>query len=214
MHPCDGPSSPSLPSISAPLTDLAAHLREQPPSCGPVRLVAVDGHAGSGKTTLAGALAEALDDAPVVHLDDLATHESFFGWTVRLHRQVLTPLSQGRTARYPAYDWTRGAFPEPGDPDSGTQIPPEPVVIIEGVGAGRRALRPHLACLVWMDLPAGQAWQRGRRRDGPRLEEFWKAWTRAETDHFADDPSYSYANFVVHPGERGFEVRKGLKRRP
>ncbi|MFD0459286.1 NACHT domain-containing protein [Streptomyces violaceoruber] len=29
------------------------------PSCGPVRLIAVDGHAGSGKSTFAGRLAAA-----------------------------------------------------------------------------------------------------------------------------------------------------------
>ncbi|MGW1281768.1 hypothetical protein ACWD4V_33060, partial [Streptomyces tsukubensis] len=30
------------------------------PSCGPVRLIAVDGHAGSGKTTFTARLADAL----------------------------------------------------------------------------------------------------------------------------------------------------------
>ncbi|OEU92133.1 hypothetical protein DB35_05870 [Streptomyces abyssalis] len=186
---------------------LAAGLRALPPSCGPVRLIAVDGHAGSGKTTFAALLSRALAGAPVLHLDDLASHDAFFDWTDRLDEQVLTPLSRGRSARYTAYDWTRAAFPD--GPDATTLLPPAPVVVLEGVGAGRRALRPRLACLLWMDMAAGDAWRRGRERDGPELKEFWEAWTRAETAHFAEDSSYSSANFLVRQGELGFQVREG-----
>nr|WP_206322384.1 hypothetical protein [Streptomyces sp. HNM0575] len=182
-------------------------VRALPPSCGPVRLVAVDGHAGSGKTTFAGLLAGALGGAPVLHLDDLASHEDFFGWTDRLFEQVLTPLSLGRTARYTPYDWHAGCFPS--GPGAVKPLPPAPVVLVEGVGAGRRALRPYLACLLWMDMAPEEAWRRGRRRDGIRLAEFWDAWSRAEMMHFAEDSSHSFANFVVRQGEPGYEVGKG-----
>lgn len=191
-----------------PLAGLAAVLRALPPSCGPVRLVAVDGHAGSGKTTFAARLAEALGGAPVLHLDDLASHDAFFGWTDRLDEQVLAPLSRGRTARYTAYDWDRAAFPR-GPGAATAELPPEPVVLVEGVGAGRRALRPRLACLLWMDMAPRDAWRRGRERDGAELAEFWERWTRAEAAHFAEDSSHSSANFLVRQGELGFEVREG-----
>ncbi|MGH3310095.1 MAG: uridine kinase family protein [Streptomyces sp.] len=191
----------------APVAALVALLREVPPSCGPVRLVAVDGHAGSGKTTFAGRLAVALGGAPVLHLDALASHDAFFDWTGRLTEAVLSPLSHGRSARYRVYDWARGEFPA--DPAAESVLDPEPVVVVEGVGAGRRALRPYLACLLWMDMSPAQAWRRGRKRDGPELTEFWRAWTRAERTHFAEDPSSSYANFVVRQGVQGYEVRRG-----
>ncbi|NDZ89225.1 hypothetical protein G3I23_27350, partial [Streptomyces sp. SID10115] len=70
-----------------PLPRLADILRRLPPSCGPVRLVAVDGHAGSGKSTFAGRLAEALGGAPVLRLDDIASHDRLFDWTRRLREQ-------------------------------------------------------------------------------------------------------------------------------
>ncbi|MEV7770443.1 AAA family ATPase [Kitasatospora sp. NPDC086791] len=166
---------------------LAAELRALPPSCGPVRLVAVDGHAGSGKTTFAGRLAAALGGAPVVHLDDLATHEQLFGWTGRLREQVLEPLAAGRDATYRVYDWTLRRF-------AGTaRVPAAPVVLVEGVGAGRRAVRPWLARVVWMELDAEAARRRGEERDGPDLAEFWTGWARAESAHFAADPSRPYA---------------------
>ncbi|MFE6499346.1 uridine kinase family protein [Kitasatospora sp. NPDC054768] len=166
---------------------LAAELRALPPSCGPVRLVAVDGHAGSGKTTFAGRLAAALGGAPVVHLDDLATHREPFGWTGRLRGQVLEPLAAGRDAEYRVYDWTLRRF-------AGTAaVPAAPVVLVEGVGAGRRAVRPWLARVIWMELDAASARRRGEERDGPELAEFWAGWARAESAHFAADPSRPYA---------------------
>lgn len=172
-----------------------------------MRLVGVDGHAGSGKTTFAGRLSAALGGASVLHLDDLASHDAFFDWTGRLTEQVLTPFSQGRTAHYAAYDWTRAAFPD--GADAWTPLPPEPVILVEGVGAGRRSLRPHLACLMWMDMAPQDAWRRGRKRDGEALAEFWEAWMRSENAHFTEDPSYSSANYLVRQGELGFEVREG-----
>ncbi|MGV9263096.1 uridine kinase family protein [Kitasatospora sp. NPDC003701] len=174
-----------------PLAALAAELRALAPSCGPVRLVAVDGHAGSGKTTFTARLAAALGGAPVVHLDDLATHAEPFGWTERLRAQVLDPLAVGRGATHQVYDWTLGRF-------AGTAaVPLAPVVLIEGVGAGRRAMRPRLARLIWMELAAEDARRRGEERDGPALAEFWAGWARAESAHFAADPSRPYAATTV-----------------
>ncbi|RKE17861.1 uridine kinase [Streptomyces sp. TLI_171] len=169
------------------LPALAAGLLALPPSLGPVRLVAVDGHAGSGKTTFAGRLAAALGGAPVVHLDDLATHQEPFGWVGRLRAEVLAPLARGERARHGVYDWTTRAFA------AEREVPPAPVVLLEGVGAGRRAVRPALAALLWMELDQAAARARGEERDGPELAEFWAGWACAEGAHFAADPSRPYA---------------------
>ena len=185
------PDAPDPARAADPLSALAARLRALTPSCGPVRLVAVDGHAGSGKTTFAGALAESLGGAPVVHLDDLATHEQLFDWTSRLKAEVLDPLSRGTTARHRVYDWTARRF------DGTREIPPAPVVLVEGVGSGRRALRPFLAQLIWMDVPAAVARARGEARDGPELAGFWRTWAPAEAAHFAADPSRPSAEVVA-----------------
>ncbi|MHB9849715.1 uridine kinase family protein [Streptomyces krungchingensis] len=183
--------------------DLAAQLLRLPPSCGPVRLVGIDGHAGSGKTTFAGQLAAALDGAPVLHLDDVATHEELFAWTGRLLRQVVEPLRRGEPARYAPYDWTARSF------GPSRELPAAPVILLEGVGAGRRALRPFLARLLWMELSHEEAWTRGQRRDGEAQSEFWDGWVRAERRHFADDPSRPFADLLVRQCSEGYEVLKG-----
>ncbi|MFF4173570.1 uridine kinase [Streptomyces sp. NPDC001744] len=184
--------------------DLAAHaLLRLPPSCGPVRLVAVDGHAGSGKSTLAARLSAALGGAPVLHLDDLATHEELFAWTGRLREQVLEPLARGRTASYRPYDWRLRRFGAP------RSLPPAPVVLVEGVGAGRREVRPFLARLLWMERGAEESWARGRHRDGPEQAAFWDGWTVAETRHFGDDPSRPFADALVRECRTGYKWLPG-----
>ncbi|MFJ2833445.1 uridine kinase [Streptomyces sp. NPDC087263] len=166
-------------------------------------MVGVDGHAGSGKTTFAGRLAAALGGAPVLHLDDIATHEELFAWTGRLLSQVVEPLRHGESARYTPYDWTARAF------GPVRELPPAPVVLLEGVGAGRRALRPYLARLLWMELPQEEAWTRGRRRDGEAQGEFWGEWVSAERRHFAEDPSKPFADLLVRQRSEGYEVLPG-----
>jgi hypothetical protein len=178
----------------------AARLRTLPPSCGPVRLVAVDGHAGSGKSTFAGRLSRALGgDPPVLHLDDLASHAELFDWTERMLSEVIEPLARGRDAAYHPYDWNLRRFLAP------RTLPAAPVVLIEGVGAGRRALRPYLAALLWMDRGAEESWARGRARDGAGLAGFWDGWTAAETRHFQSDPSRPFADALIRECPEGYE---------
>ncbi|MEU5027505.1 uridine kinase family protein [Streptomyces milbemycinicus] len=199
----DAPDSPGAPDAPA-LDALAGRLRALPPSCGPVRLVAVDGHAGSGKTTFAGRLAAALGGAPVLHTDDLATHEELFAWTGRLREQVLAPFARGAAARYAVYDWVERRFAA-----DRRRLAPAPVVLIEGVGTGRRALRPYLARLLWMEVPDVESWRRGQLRDGPELSTFWDGWLPAERAHFAVDPSRPYAETLVVQRKEGYELQTG-----
>ncbi|GHH75891.1 hypothetical protein GCM10018793_20530 [Streptomyces sulfonofaciens] len=184
-------------TASPVLPRLAGALRRLAPSLGPVRLVAVDGHAGSGKSTFAGRLAAALGGAPVLALDDLATHEEFFAWTGRMREQVIEPLGRGEPARYRPYDWRARRL------GPARELPPAPVMIVEGVGAGRAALRPWLSCLLWMETPREESWRRGRRRDGPALDAFWDGWTAAERRHFAADPSRPFAHLLVQQCDEG-----------
>ncbi|RSS43059.1 hypothetical protein EF912_30090 [Streptomyces sp. WAC07061] len=190
------------------LESLARELAALPPSLGPVRLIGIDGHAGSGKSTFAERLAEALGGAPVLHLDDVATHEELFGWTGRLREQVLEPLAAGRAAHWAPYDWVERRF------GAERVLEPAPVLLVEGVGAGRRALRPRLARLLWMETPRERSWGRGRNRDGQDLSDFWDGWERAELAHFSHDPSRPFAHTLVHQSGTGYEWTSGASATP
>ncbi|MEU3776188.1 hypothetical protein AB0F11_23840 [Streptomyces sp. NPDC032472] len=190
------------------LAPLALEIAALPPSLGPVRLIGIDGHAGSGKSTFAGRLSEALGGVPVLHLDDVATHEELFAWPERLRTQVLEPLAAGRPAHWAPYDWVERRF------GAARVLEPVPLLLVEGVGAGRRALRPHLARLLWMETPRAQSWGCGRNRDGRGLSDFWDGWERAELAHFSDDPSRPFADTLVRQRGTGYEWSSGAGATP
>ncbi|WP_061292139.1 uridine kinase family protein [Herbidospora cretacea] len=164
------------------LADLAARITSSRPSCGPVRLVAVDGPGGSGKTTFAGLLSEALNGAPVVHSDDFPIPwdqgpESWFG---HLRRDVLEPLGRGSAAVFSRYDWRRAAYAEP------IEVPPADVVIVEGVSVARASC--PAAFRVWVEAPREVRQARVIARDGVCHTADWLVWTAAEDDWFAREP--------------------------
>lgn len=161
------------------------------PSCGQVRMVAVDGPAGAGKSTFARRLATVLGEAPTVHTDDFASWENQFGWSHRLRTQVIEPLAQSRPGRYQRYDWVERRFAE------WHEVPVAPVLIIEGVGAARLEFADALAYVMWIDTPADLRLARGLERDGEELRDFWQQWIAGENRHFAADRTRERADLVV-----------------
>lgn len=179
--------------------DLAAEILRRAPRCGAVRVVAIDGTAGSGKTTFADRLAVALGQAPVVHTDDLASHDHLFDWWPSLVESVFRPLQAGLPGRYRVYDWPAHRFGPSRD------VPPAPVLIVEGVGSGRRELAPWLCYLIWVQSDPELAGSRGLGRDIQTLGDewrdeltgFWARWIEAERAHFAADPTVNRADLVI-----------------
>ncbi|GAT66015.1 hypothetical protein HS048_26915 [Planomonospora sp. ID91781] len=175
-------------TISFP--DLAAMVGALPPSCGPVRIVAVDGPGGSGKTTFAGRLSRALD-AQVIHSDDFPVpwDEPPAAWFAHVEEQVLGPLAAGRAGGYRRYDWVRGVFAERVD------VPVAPVLVLEGVSTARRTA--PVAYAVWVEAPRELRLARALARDGAHLEPQWRTWMRAEDEWFAADRTRERADLLV-----------------
>lgn len=175
------------------IDEVAASLRRATPRCGDVRVVCIDGPAGSGKTSLAARLSTALGGAVVVHLDDL-----YDGWTVdfgALARDIdawlLSPWAYGRAGRHPVYDWTAGRYA------SWRDVPADDVVILEGVGAGSAPIRERATMLVWVEAPAELLLDRVLRRDGAALAEPMRGWQLREAAHFGTDGTRAAADLIV-----------------
>jgi uridine kinase len=168
---------------------MAADIRSRP---GPVRLVGIDGCAGVGKTTLATQLSKALGNAPVVHTDDFASHDEPLEWWPRMLRDVIEPLLRGESAAYRPYDWVSRR-----PADHLLTVEPHDVVLIEGVGATRKAWRDRLALRVWVDCPRELRLARGIARDGEEMRQFWLEWMKAEDAYVADERPESYADVIV-----------------
>jgi uridine kinase len=175
--------------------DLARLVLGRPPRLGKVRLVAVDGPSGAGKTRFAMRLAKELD-APVVRTDDLLDgwDDQFTFWA-RLEEKVLGPLRRGQTATYERYQWHRGAFG--GGP---VLVEPAPVVLLEGVSCARRVIRPELSLAVFVVAPAQLRLTRALARDGDdsvAFRAYLERWRAAEERHFADDETMAHADLIV-----------------
>ncbi|MGZ4795403.1 MAG: uridine kinase family protein [Acidimicrobiia bacterium] len=158
---------------------------------GPVRIVAVDGPGGAGKTTFATRLSAHASDAPVVHTDDFASWDEPIDWWPRLLREVIEPLTANRTARYRRYDWDRRELAD------WCAVAPAPIVIIEGVSAGRREWDAHLAFTVFVSTPAPTRLGRGLERDGEEMRGQWDHWMAEEDAHFSADGVRHRADLVV-----------------
>jgi uridine kinase len=178
--------SPPLPPVTVVL-DLA-HGRA--PTLGAGRLVCVDGPAGSGKTTLATALARE-SGAPVVHTDDLLEGWDGLPGLPSALVGLLGPLAAGRTGRAPRYDWHAGAFV--GD----VAVDPVPLVVVEGVGAGVLPAARWATVLVWVEAPYDVRMRRGLERDGDAFAPHWEAWAAAEDALFAEHRTRDRADVVV-----------------
>jgi hypothetical protein len=112
---------------------VAAELAAARVGAGPA-VLAVDGHSSSGKTTLSARLVELLPGGARVHTDDLAWHQSVFGWDHLFEPGVLAPLRRGEAVAFRPPAWIErgreGAIVVPAGTDP---------VVLEGVGASRRS---------------------------------------------------------------------------
>ncbi len=167
---------------------------------GRPRVVAVDGRGASGKSTLAKRLGAAGFTAAVVSTDDVAWYHSFFDWAELLATGVLEPARRGEPVSYRPPAWQQrgraGAIEVP----AGRQL-----LLVEGVGAGRRELTALLDAVVWVQSDFDVAEQRGIARDvvqgvngdAEAAVRFWHEWMAEELTFLADQRPWERACAVV-----------------
>ena len=171
---------------------MLALLDARPPTLGAGRLLCVDGPAGSGKTTLAAAVARARPASRVVAMDDL-----YDGWDglAGVESQVealLGPLARGEPGSYRRYDWHAARFAET------VPVPVVPLLVLEGVGSGAAEHADLITLLVWIEADAELRFTRGLARDGEHLRPEWERWMLAEMQHFATHRTRDRADLILH----------------
>jgi uridine kinase len=171
--------------------DLAGLIRSGHARCGAVRLVAVDGPGGAGKSVFAEHVARALGGVPIVHTDDFASWDRPHQWWPRLEEQVLEPLERGETMRFQKYDWERR---ELGD---WVTLPDSDLVVVEGVSSSRAAARDRLTMAIWIETARDERLRRGLDRDGASARRLWDQWMAEEDAFFERDRTRERADLVV-----------------
>jgi cytidylate kinase len=175
---------------SSPAIHLAEQARLRAPACGVTRIIAIDGRSGSGKTALALALADAIG-APILHLERLYPGWHGLAQTPAIVRALLADLAIGETGRARQWDWSAGRH------GRWLTVRPTPELIIEGVGAGARVLRPFISHLVWLEAAEPERRRRALTRDGETYIPWWDVWAAQEEEYLVSDRTPEAADLVI-----------------
>lgn len=178
----------------SPVSRILTHARGAPPSCGAVRVIGIDGRSGAGKTVLARQVASAWS-APLVSMDEI--YPGWSGLADGVHllvEHVLTPLSEGRPATVPTWDWVADA--------PGPRTVPDVVdrLVVEGCGSTVGRASPLMGTRVWLDGAPEVRWARAIERDGAIFEAHWEMWARQEEALFGQDGTRERAHLVLGTG--------------
>ena len=153
-------------------------------------LIALDGRAAAGKTTLATRLAPVLH-AYVLHMDDYFLRPaqrtparlSVPGGNVDRERflsEALLPLSRGEAFDCRAFDCQTGAY------KPSVHVPPQRVCIVEGSYSCHPALAPYYDLRVFLTVAPDEQLRRIRARNGEeRAAVFAARWIPLEEAYFA-----------------------------
>lgn len=158
-------------------------------------LIAIDGRAGAGKTTLAASIYEKLsadNTVAVIHMDDL-----YDGWENALSEHLTQTLEsivkshQNKVSfEIDIFNWQSMSF------DSKRVMHPVDILILEGVGAGQKVVRDAGATLYWLDIDAEVGIQRVLNRDGNQIALQMKQWQIAQEIHFLRDKTRENAEHI------------------
>ena len=121
-------------------------------------VISIVGASGAGKTTLTRAITALYPSAQVLCIDDLAWNEPFYQWDYLLVA-ALTELRQTGVLDLVPPAWQAHHV------EGSINIASCPLVIVEGSGAGMRAVNGLIDAHVWVQTDDDVAEQRRIRRD-------------------------------------------------
>jgi uridine kinase len=158
-------------------------------------LIAIDGRAGAGKTTLAAHFLEELSvdkSVEVIHMDDLyGGWENALGERLTQRLESIVKAHQSKSAfEIDIFNWQSMSF------DSKRLINPVDILILEGVGAGQKVVRDAGATLYWLDIDAEVGIQRVLKRDGNQIAPQMKQWQIVQERHFLRDKTRENAEHI------------------
>ena len=186
-------------TLSALTELLSAELAQRPAQ--PV-VLALDGRCGSGKTTMATALAEQFPDSIVLHTDDfyLPPAQRVDGWEhipcanmylTRLRDEVLRPAKAGKPVPYRAYCCREGTY------RPAQLLPAQPLVILEGSYSHHPLLTDCETLRVFVTCSQAEQTRRLQAREGARYANFAARWIPLEEAYFTQHNIEDAADFVM-----------------
>jgi len=159
-------------------------------------IIAIDGPAGAGKTTLAHEIFLALSKSmsiQVIHMDDL-----YAGWEkaltedlTKILRYLVDQHLQKTPAKIQRYNWGASSFGE------SEVLPVADLLILEGVGSGDKEIQDNFAALIWMDIDPADGLKRVINRDGEQVAEQMQKWLTTQEKYFLQHSTREKADFIL-----------------
>ena len=160
--------------------------------------VAVDGRGSGGKTSFSARLAAAIPGACVVHTDDIAWRQAVLAWDDLLVEGILRPFRAGRAVSYRPPKWVEHDRPGAISVPAGC-----PLLIVEGVGSGRRSLAEHYDAVIWLESPVEVTEARNdvRVAAGETTPADYALWMAEEDPFVEEQRTWERADLVIagHP---------------
>lgn len=166
-------------------------------------LVAIDGLAGSGKTTVADELVAADPGLHVLHADELQRPQAEGEWDTWTPQQaaanfvleaplrdLLATLAAGRPAEYRAYDWSAHRL------GPAATVTPGGIVVVEGAYTLRPSLRGFFGLKIWVDCDEQVRAARLRARPAPS-PGWLQAWLAGEQFSATHDHPAASADLMI-----------------
>lgn len=187
------------------MLNIAKALTQKKLKVGNTIFIAVDGHGGSGKSSLAEWLATKLH-AEVIHTDDFASWDNPMNWWPQFIERIFTPIANGsKVLNYPRSKWW-----EHQERESIIDQPVTKIMIVEGVSSLRKEFRDYISLGIFVDTSKDICLQRGIERDtgaGKSKEDLlkiWNTWFEEEEIYMKRDNPRDYADIVIN-GTRPFD---------
>jgi uridine kinase len=159
-------------------------------------IIAIDGPAGAGKTTLAHELYLAISlkmSVSVIHMDDL-----YDGWDNALSADLTKVLvyltdqhKRNKPAKIDKYNWMTSSY------EDSEEIASSDLLILEGVGSGDKAIQDDLAALIWIDIDPEIGVKRVIDRDGAQVADEMRKWLGAQQKYFSQHSTREKADFIL-----------------
>ena len=154
-------------------------------------VIAIDGPAGSGKTTLASEIAANISGSEIIHMDDL-----YRGWLLTLGpnltrelQSICEQIEKSDEIVFQKYDWVNDSLLTP------TTIAIPRLLILEGVGSAQKGIDDFLNLKVWIEVPIEIGLERVLRRDGDEISEAMETFLLDQEAHFTVDETKERSDF-------------------
>ncbi len=153
------------------------------------KIIAIDGRAAAGKSTLANALSEILY-APVIHMDDFflpfdkrtVERLSEIGGNVdyeRFNEEIIPRLRDGYPFSYKCFDCSTGTM------NQDVFVDKSDIKIIEGSYSSHPEFGSYYDLLIFKDVAKDEQIRRLEKRNPDKLEDFINKWIVMENKYFA-----------------------------